>query len=451
MRTLRLGWIAALLFTGQVCPAAAQVAQVPPGSVRGIFGGGSVAPGAQEFALTIDLDGGYDDNNVPDGNLAVEEFAPIQTGYVGAAAAALRYQKGSGDRYVVGTGSGAVNQQQIASGLPSFRLFSGEGSFQVGTRLGRRSGVTAGLSASYEPTYLFGAFSSLERNDPLANPTDGPPLPTEDASISLTQQRWVTGRAVLGVYRNWTSRQRMSLRYDGFRIRPLEGTGFESNRNTGVLYHVWDATQGVRLDLTYQYDDNPQVFEDLARALSTQTAEARVRYQHRLSPGRSLALMFGGGAALVRAGALGGNGSFEVAAPIASAVAEFDLTRIWRVALSARRDVTVLNGLSPEPFESDAAQLSLDGTVGRRLWVALSSGLSRGRGLRSDVGRYDLVMANAQVRYGLGAHVGLLLRYTYNEHEFRNVVVVPGSFPLRYSRNSIRVGLTMWFPLHGTF
>lgn len=451
MRTSRLGAILTLLLMAPVCPAAAQIVQVPPGSLRGIFGGGSGLPAAQDLSLTVDLDGGHDDNRVPDADLPLEQFAPIQTGYVGTAAAVLRYQKGSGNRYVLGTGAGSVNQQQIGGDLRSFRLFRGEGSFQAGAGLGRRSGVNMALGASYEPTYLFGALGSLDRNDPLASPVDGAQLPTEDASLSLTQQRWVATRAGLGVYRNWTSRQRMSLRYDGFRIRPLDGSGFESNRNSGSLHHVWDATQAVQFDLTYQYDDNPQVFEDVARALSTQTGEARVRYQHRITPRRSLSFMVGGGAVQVRAGALVGDGSFEVVSPTASASAQLDLTRTWRVSLSARRDVTVLNGLSPEPFESDAALLSLDGTAGRRVWVAFSTGLSRGRAQLTDVGGFDLTMANAQVRYGLSAHVGLLLRYTYNEHEFRNVLVTAESFPLRYSRNSIRLGLTMWLPLYGTF
>ena len=122
------------------------------------------------------------------------------------------------------------------------------------------------------------------------------------------------------------------------------------------------------------------------------------------------------------------------------------------MSITARRDITVLNGLSPEPFESDAAMLSLDGTTASRLWTAISAGLSRGRA-RSAAGGgdFNLAILNGEVRYGFGAHVGLLVQYTYNSHEFHNGVVTPASFPFRYSRNSIRVGLTMWLPLYGTF
>ena len=120
-----------LLLAGDVWPAAAQVVQAPPGSQRGIFGSGSAAPAAPDLTLTIDLDGGHDDNRVADSNLPIDQFGPIQTGYVSTAAAVLRYQKGSGDRYILGGGSGSINQQQIGNDLRSFRLYRGEGSYDA--------------------------------------------------------------------------------------------------------------------------------------------------------------------------------------------------------------------------------------------------------------------------------------------------------------------------------
>ncbi|MEP7117214.1 MAG: hypothetical protein ABI880_06520 [Acidobacteriota bacterium] len=451
-RTLHRGLSALLVVAGLVSPAAAQFTQSPPGAVKGVLGQGSGAAGAPAVTMTIDADAGYQDNSVPEADgQAVDQPDYIQSGYVGSVGGGIRFQAGRLNRYVLGTANGSANQEQVSSELRSLRLYRGIGSFQAGTNLGRRSGVTMGVGVSYEPTYLFGAFSPLDRNGSGASPVEGTPQPAEPANVSLTQQRWISTTANLGVFHNWTSRQRLGVRYESFRLRPITGTGFESNRNSGALNYLWNRTQAMRLDFNYQYDDNPQVFEDIERPLNTQSAEGRVRYEHRIAPGRSIAVMGGAGLVRVRTGALVNEPAFGVTSPTVSASLDYDLSRVWKVGVSARRDVTVLNGLSPEPFKSGVAMASLDGTLGRRLFLGLNGGVSRGRALHATFGQYNLTTFNAQLRYNLGSYAGLQVRYTYNDHEFRNVSLLPDSIPVRYNRNAVRVGLTFWFPLFGSF
>ncbi len=216
MTTPRTGSLALLLLvTAFACPAAAQLVQAPPGSSRGVFGiGGAVEAGSPGLALTIDLDGGYDDNSLTvTDDTSPEEVAPFQSGFVTAATASLSYQRGQADRYLIGTGGGSVTHQQIAVGQEFYRLLRGEASLQAATGLGQRSGLTIGGGMSYEPTYLFGAFDSLVRNEGVQNPIEDKVSPTADPTASLTTQRWLTNRATAGAFRNWTSRQRMTLQY----------------------------------------------------------------------------------------------------------------------------------------------------------------------------------------------------------------------------------------------
>ena len=85
-----------------------------------------------------------------------------------------------------------------------YRLLRGEAALRAATGLGQRSGLTIGGGMSYEPTYLFGAFDSLVRNEGVQNPIEDPVSPTADPTASLTTQRWLTNRAAAGAYRNWS-------------------------------------------------------------------------------------------------------------------------------------------------------------------------------------------------------------------------------------------------------
>jgi hypothetical protein len=451
VRTLCLASIV-LLLTGYVSPADAQFVQGPPGSARGVFGGGGSAS-SSHLGVTFDLEGGYDDNTMQDAEAPpspTQPFAPFQSGYVTTGSAAMRFQKGRIERYVLALGSGSVSQQQIGSGLPTFRIVRGEGSFQAATGQGRRSGATMSVGSSYEPTYLFGAFGSLDRNPDSVSPVEETPIATEDQSLALTEQRWLASRASAGAHYNWTPRQKLSGQYDGLWVQPIAGPGFESRTNSATVQHAWDPGPEAGLDLVYRYDDNAQVFDDGEQPLSLQTAEARVRYLHQLSPARSVSLLVGGGVVQLTAGAVGDTPSFEDVGPTASGAVRFDFARTWGLSFSARRDVTILNGLSAEPFASDSATLSIDGIVARRLLIAASGGYSRGRTLREVDGDFDVTLFNAQLRYGLGTHLGLVVRYSYDDQTLRNVNVST-SFPSQFSRNSVRVGVTMWLPLYGTF
>ena len=452
MTTSRLASLAlCVLLTGLVRTAAAQVVDGPPGSSRGVFGGAG-GVGSPALSLTFDLEGGYDANDLSQSDTPTGQFGPFQSGYVTTVATSLRYQRGRAERFFIGTGAGSVNHQQVARGQEFYRLTQSDLSLQAATTLGRRSGVTVGAGSSYQPTFVFGAFDSLGRNTGVQSPLDDVPSPTADPTLSLTAQRWLAGRASAGIYRNWTSRQRMSVDYSGLWLQPVSGPGFESRTDTVALIHGWNPRPTSGFELAYRYNRNVQAFEDApAQPLDMHSVEGRIRLDRRLSPNRSLSFMLGGGMVGVGARAATQGSAFGRVLPTVSGSVQLRFLPTWGVLLSARRDITVLNGLSSEPFESDAATLTIDGTAWRRLTMGVTGGTSRGRARSAQGGDFDQTLLNAQLGYGFSARLGLVVSYSYTQHSFRNVPVAPSSFPTQFGRNSVRVGLTMWLPLYGTF
>jgi hypothetical protein len=440
-----------LLVTGLVRTTTAQVVQAPAGSARGIFGGGPTGPDSPGLTLAFDFDGGYDDNSLAGAEEPTDDqYQPFQSGYVTNAAASLRYQRGTAERFLLGTGSGSVSQQQVAAGQDFYRLFRGEASVQAATRMGGRTGLTAGVGTGYEPTYLFGAFDSLDRNG-VENPLEPEP-PTADPAISLTAQRWLTNNAAATLFRNLTSRQRLNLAYAGLWVQPVSGPGFHSQTHSVAVTHAWAPLPATGFELAYRYNRNSQTFEDSEeQPVDTHTVEGQFRHDRRLSTDRSISFMVGAGVV-----GLGPRTSDEGSVdghllPTVSGSIEVRLVPTWGVSLGARHDVTVLGGLLAEPFESDAATLSVTGTAWGRLSVGATGGLTRGRVSGPGPGDYDQKMVNAQLGYGFGSRVGLVVGYAYNTHEFRDVTVAASSFPTQFGRHSARVGLTFWVPLYGSF
>jgi hypothetical protein len=181
----------------------------PPGSTGGLFGGHHPPDPnrtSQELVLTVDLGGGRDRTVDPEGRpLPAGEFGAQPGGYLGTAAAEIRYRRGRARRFVEGTGHAFTNR--FETGVP--QLTGGNATLSASTGLGRRSGLAFGLAAAYEPTLLFNAFG------PEAGPVGAAAAPVQDATLGITEQQWRAGRASTSLFRNWTTHQRMDLQFEG--------------------------------------------------------------------------------------------------------------------------------------------------------------------------------------------------------------------------------------------
>ncbi len=432
---------------GIVSPAVAQVVERPPRVLGGLFGGHQPRDPnrtSQELTLTFNVGSGYDENLGPGGQeLPVGTFSPLESGFGTTGGGEIRYWRGRASRFLEASGRGYFNQTS-AGDSP---LGGGVAGLRGETNLGRRSGLNLNAGVSYEPTLLFSALGSL------LQPTEGIVVPDGNAPQGLLEQRWLVTQGSAGAYHNWTSRQRMDVLYTNSRREPMNGPGEVSRTQLASVRHRWNPRQNGGFLFSYRFNENQQdslLFSRLP--LRTHFADAGFQVERRLSPSRGILFSFTGGTAYTRVHSTGvdaGRDTFVV--PTVSGLARFDLARTWNVSTEARRDVTVLEGLSPEPFATNLVSLHLDGVVSRRTNIGISGVYSRGAALVTNAGKFESAAASAQVQYALARCCGVFASYGYNKHRLLEVVSAPSGYPSRYDRHSVRVGFSFWLPLYGAF
>lgn len=451
MRT-RSTLLALLLVAVCDTAAAAQVIEPPPRSTTarpsrttgGIFGGRQrMDPNRmqQQFSFTLDALSGYEDNLSPDReNVPSTPGGPRRSGTTGTAAGVLQYQRmnttqgiEASFRTVVATYQG-VDVRPSVGGRANVRAFG---------RVFDRVGVNGWSEADYRPTFIL--------NPALgAGPDAG--LPPTDLTGGVTEVRSLNVSSGGNVSYDWTPRHHTGATYTHLRSRSksLENTGLEGQ--TVTLSHRWDFARNFGMDGSYslaqQTGDQPS-----GPGLSLDTVTGTIGFELRVpvSPSRRLTFTGQGGATQVRTFSSATNGPIEYVMPSGSGSARMDLGRTWSVSSDVSRTVTTLEGLTRQSFVTSTGTLWLGGNVGRRTRVSVNGSYSTGAPHRGDTGSFRSVGGTAQLQYELSRCCAAVTSYSYYEHRVLEVAAVPTGFPRTVDRNAVRVGLSFWVPLHGTF
>jgi hypothetical protein len=443
MAKTRLG-VVVVLVVAAVGEAAAQGIERPPRATSGIFAQRrNLTPNApvQELSMLVDLFGGYDDN-IAEGSSSGGSTVPQRSTYVGRAEVEMRFRKARRSRSLEALGRGFVNHTSINNN----QFLGGEATVQGATGLGRRSGLSTSLTASNEPTSLFDAFGQLAGQTESQSVSDSAP------TLGITNQRWLMGRATAGVYRNLSSRQRLELQYIANQRRPLSGQGLESQSQAGVVRYDWRFSRDFTWQTTYHYDENRQSDQvGDTRPLRSHTGDVGLRYGRTLSANRRIAAGAGGGVSYVRAFNTQTDQRREFVVPTAYGLARLDLGRTWGIQADGRRDVTILQGVSPEPFATNAATVRLDGLLGERFQFGTSGAFTRGGAIVSDTGTFNATGATAQLQFILARYASVFTTYRHFRYRLIDVAAAPPGFPSRFNRNSLQLGVTLWLPLSGNF
>lgn len=418
----------------------AQVLTGAPGSLGGLFGGHRpVDPDrtSQQLAATLDLSGGYDDNLL---GLSLDD--PSQSAVAGTAELSVRYWRGRTRRNVELGARGFVNHQTIAE-RP---LVGGDAQILGATSLGRPHQLVGGVLVSYEPTFIAGPLTA----DPVAT--------TPELVVDVTppqgvvDQRWLAVTGFGNLVRTWTRRHSTTIDARTSERRPLDGTGYDSSTNGVTVQHTWNIRPTAGVIASYRLNNNQQVLDSSSLpSMRSQTVDAGVRLQRRFSPVRTLSFTGSAGAVFTDRAASDDVAALDFTAPFFAGAVSMGLTRVWILSADATRDVSVLEGLTPEPFTTDAGTLRLEAVPSRRLRIGVWGSLSRGQGIDTNASSYDAIAAQAQVQYGFSPRLGGFLSYGYYNHRMRQVPDLAVGFPQQYDRHSVRVGVTMFLPLYGTF
>jgi hypothetical protein len=435
--------IVLFLLAGSVGPVMAQTIGPPSPTSGGIFGSRrtqSLDLRAAELTLLLDLIGGH--NQQPIATETSPSVLPLfnPTGYLGTGMANLTYRKGWTWNSLEAAGSASINHN---STVQTDRIVSSDVRLQWNADVGRRNGLTLGLNASHQPATLFNSYG------PVADQVD-PQRPGVVVQQAVTAQAWLNADATGGFFRNWTRRQRMDLRVITSSRQPLDGPGLTSRTHAVTYTHQWSPRQGVVVRPAYRYSYHGNT-DELGQNVPLQNhgGELAITLTRRLSPSRQLSI--GGGVGVTHTQYEPTTGAYTFDLPTYSGTARLQLTRGWSIAADAGRNVTVLEGLSPEPFTTKTVAVRSESLIGRRLNFVLSSGYSRGAGSVSTNGVFKTVEASAYAQFALGRHYALYGGYAHYDYEVTSVGNLQSVLPTRYQVNSVRFGVSLWLPLYGRF
>jgi opacity protein-like surface antigen len=430
--------LAAIAAGALAADAAAQTTQRPSRPSRGLFGGGTPVTDPnrdrQELTLTASVLGGYEDFIVP-GTQEGETFTPATggTAYSGTTNASLRYWRGRAARSFSANVHGESRFYSLANIDPTL---GGGVDLAANTQAGRKNMFGVTQMFSYEPSLAFGAYG------PLTQTVAPSELPGADGTGFLDQQSWSSSSAV-NAQRRWTTRQTTTGTFMYLSRRFLNDLGYDSDTRAADARYSWNMRRTLDLDLTYRYS-HAEVEDPNGSGLPVkdQTVDAGLSYSRRLSPTRTYVTTQD---PITRA-------AIDYWTPAGHGMVRVDLGRSWAVGVDYRRAVSVLPGLTLQSFATDAASVRANGRFGRRFEAMLSGAFSNGHaGYGDNPARYESYSGNAQLHIALSRCCAATINYDYYYYNLDQVATVPTGIPNQYDRNTVRVGLSLWVPLFGTF
>jgi hypothetical protein len=390
---------------------------------RGLFGqrqSEKKRPQAMDFTMSV-VDG-YDTANDQFG--IPSSGSPVAGGGFANLDAAFRYTRGRNQRLFTVTASDALRYQPVIQPLPSSTY---DGAVSFVTPVGYRKRLTLSQSAAYTPYYQLQLFPEL--------PTETTPLPeaqSNDYAISKTSASTFTSAVSYA-----QDIGRRSLLQVGYELRSVmfsDAARDLRTDDTSVTF-VRRATRftsfrlmgGTRVG-TYGQD---------ARSEGTRTEEAQFGFDYAR---RRAAVSLSGGATFFPVGdgtSARMTGSVSLLLP---------LSRKWSSSFQYKRALQFVEAAS-YPFLADSFSAGLNGQVSRRLSLSSSFGYSAGQvGVSAEGGTYGTYAGSGQVAYSLTRHYALYTEYVYYQYAFdRNTII--GTIPSQFERQTVRVGLKLWFPL----
>lgn len=448
--------ITAFVVLGLLCvpPAvSAQAIQRSTRPYRGLFGGGPPPDPnrtRQELTLSGSFLGGYDDMLTPGQPASgpVDPGQAIDSGYTGTADTTLRYFIGRAERSLSATGRAFTTAYSFSDLEPQVG-----GGLDIGamTPVGRRNRLSATQTLSYAPNLVLGAFRSLQPA------VDGATLPDSGERSGLAQQRSIARSSTVNFERRWTTRQTSSLGYSYSRRIYLDELGNDDSSHGANGQHDWAFSRSASAHASYRVSNSRYFFQGIgvgedSAPLNNHAVEGGASYHRRLSPTRQIVVSGSAGSTYVESIDETDGSRRDFWMPSASALTRVDLGRSWSLALDYRRSVTVLQGITIESFASDAASFSASGLFAQRLEGALVLGYANGRSAAGESSaRFVNYGATAQFRYALARWGAASMVYDYSYYRLRDIANLPAGLLPQYDRNGIRVGLSVWLPLYGSY
>lgn len=368
-------------------------------------------------------------------SLQPDPNAPSQAGYTGYGDGTLKFEQGKGTREFDVSGRGYVNALRGFGLAPTY---GGDARAHFGA--GTRNRIDFQQGVRYEPYYNIGGFA------PLSQATEVVALPEESPLHgSTTSRSWSASSRV--EFASQISRRDLiglSYSFDNREYRDQDG---DTRSGGGTLFYGHHLGRRSRLTFSYGYTGSRLLDSTGWVPVETHAADVTLELEHAFSPTRRLLVSFGGGA--IRAFGREQLTREDVRAwlPAGSGSVRLDWARTWSLSADYRRFVRALQGMSSDPFTTDAGVVSFGGALARPLELTLSTGYVNGKATAGTPGAYDNYISTVQLRVQLSSAWSALALYDHYQYDVRHVDPILGQVPTSVERNALRVGLTMNMPI----
>jgi hypothetical protein len=389
----------------------------------------------------LDVLGGFDDNLAPEGG-GVSEFATRPSGYMGTSVARMIYGVGNNKHSLDVDGRSYMNTYRNIGLTPSY---GGEMTMSARTAIGQRGEAQIRQAVRYDPFFSLGGFSVLRADA-------GGELLDSNPTTAITETRSWTNDTGVSFRQRWTPRTAVQMDY-GFNKRAYkDAVAFESHTHRGgVGYeHMFGRSTGVRG--SYRYSDLIALdFEGRPRPVQRHAADFGFSYGRNLSRTRRVSFSGGAGAEYLDTLLDATRERFTYWVPSGYSTVQLDLGRSWTVLANYRRGISMLQGLTPRPFVTDGANLSVGGFIAPGTDATLSAASSSGQaGGQGDMaGRFMSYSVTGQVRFAVTRWWSAVFNYTRYQYRLdqsasRSLGVAP-----EMDRTAVRVGLSLTLPAVG--
>jgi hypothetical protein len=394
--------------------AEAQQAQ-PQRPYRGLFGQRDHDPnGRQPIDFTMSLNEGYDSAGVD--QLGTNSLGVRRAGLYSNLDTALRITRGRRDRRLTVTAGDAL------------RYYPGPGS-----PLWQSAHLAMSQGVGYTSYYQFELFPALSLGGDQM-----PKGPSSDYAVG--NQPAYTYTSAIQFDQKLNTRSELRLQYDRQSVMfSVPGSDLRTQSGGIRLTHHLNRYSGFHAGIIAR--DAQYGLSGDVNQIHSYDIDVGLEYDRPISFSRRTTLRFSSGSSLVpQAGRMyyrvTGNASLT-----------HQIARTWTASLRYDRALQFVQAL-PQPFFSDSITAGMRGNPSRRVDLSFSGGYSAGAiGVSAEGGALGTYTGSAQIGMSLNRHSALYSEYLYYHYRFGRQTFA-AAFPGLLDRQTARIGLKLWFPLH---
>jgi hypothetical protein len=420
--------------------ALAQNAPVaPPAQTRGVFGG-AAGRNDQSSALSLSVAEAYDSNVLGDQGGPTQSVLQ-QSGFYSELNARFTWRAGKQKLQfatTAGTDFRYYNSAHEVLGIGHF------GNAGLTYHSSESTTIAVDGGVAYAPSYLYRLFNTLapptlgEANIGGAYAVLDNPSFRYDARGSVTKKISSRNTLTFRTGGSYTDFLHNDVLYGGLPQRDL--ATFEATAQFGRIIN-----RDLSLNAGYTY----RRAEYYTGAFPTEhDISFGGDYTRFLSKTRRTHLKFNVSTAMLEAAAPGDPLAVLRQQQQLAADVSFSrqFARTWQAQGGYNRSFGFIEGLTTPVF-SDGVNLSTSGLLSRRVDLLASAAYAVGAPVVLEQSRgFTTYTADIRTRMALNETYALYVEYLYYFYDFSRTLV-PVGFPPQMARNSIRVGITMWFPV----